>query len=300
MIKTKEKSRHYVDTILILVTFIWGIKPTIIKVGLFEISAVQYNVWRVIFAMIASWIFLAISGEHKPIARKDIKNIFFVSVCGFFIFQWFYGIGIGKTTAANSSIIMGILPLTVAIINHLTGFERMSKRKAIGILISFAGLILVVLGTGSITLLNDNIAGGLYIFIAALGYAIYMVFSKSLSVKYSSKQITTYAITISTVLIVLFSGFDINLNIMTSSLFFSLLYSGIVAMFIANYLWTWAIKRSSSGKVALYNNLTPVFSVISAVIFLKERFTLIQFLGVLIIFTGLYISIYMKIISEEI
>lgn len=294
MKKSIFKNEYYVDLLLVLVTVIWGIKPTIIKIGLFDISAVQYNVWRVIFATGASWIFLGISGEHKVMERKDIKNILFISVCGFFIFQWFYGIGIGKTTAGNSSIIMGTLPMLVALINHITGFEKMNKIRVLGILTSFIGLILVILGTGTGVLLTENIAGGLYIFTGALGYANYMIFSKSLTIKYSPKQITAYAITISAVLIILFSGFDINLRSMNISLLFSLLFSGVIAMFLANYLWTWAIQRSSSGRVAIYNNLTPVFSVISASIVLKEDFTTVQFLGTMIIFLGLYISIYVK------
>jgi drug/metabolite transporter (DMT)-like permease len=44
--------------------------------------------------------------------------------------------------------------------------------------------------------------------------------------------------------------------------------------------------------------LTPVFSVISAAIFLKEDFTAMQFLGAVIIFVGLYISVYLDMAKK--
>lgn len=286
------KDKYYIDSILILVTMIWGMKPVVIKIGLFNISAIQYNVWRLIFAAITSWIALLLSGKYVHVIKKDKMKILFISVCGFFIFQWFYGIGIGKTTAGNASLIMGTIPFTVAIISHIAGIERMNIIKVIGIIISFCGLIVVILGTDSTSLANDNILGSGYIFLGAFGYAIYMVFSKSLLKKYPPYQITAYAITITAILVILFSGFDININAMTPSLVFNLFYTGVFAMYVANYLWTWAIKRSSSTRVSLYNNVTPVFSMIFAALFLREGITIEQFGGIVIIFLGLYISIY--------
>jgi drug/metabolite transporter (DMT)-like permease len=61
----------------------------------------------------------------------------------------------------------------------------------------------------------------------------------------------------------------------------------------------WCIGKSDSNRVAVYNNLTPVFSVICGVIFLKESFTYIQFVGAVIIFIGLYISTYRKLLMRN-
>ena len=293
------KHRYYIDTLLIFVTMIWGLKPTIMKASFIQISPMQYNVWRIIFAAVSSWIFLFAGGAHVKVHKEDIKQILLISVCGFFIFQWLYAIGLSKTTAGNASIIMGTLPLIVAVINHFSGHEKINRQKAVGISISFIGIMIVIIGTGTVAFAIDNITGGIYIFISAIGYAIYMVFSKPLSTKYPPKQITAYAITVSAVLILIFSGFDINVEAMTMPLFFSLLYTGLIAMYFANFLWTWAIKRSNSSKVSLYNNLTPAFSIVFAALFLREKIGIIQFFGILVIFIGLYVSIYRKIIARN-
>jgi drug/metabolite transporter (DMT)-like permease len=290
---------YYVELILILVTIIWGIKPTAIKIGLRDMDPIDYNVFRLIIATAAAWMAVAMGKSYKPLKKSDIKNILFISVCGFFIFQWFYGIGIGKTTAGNTSIIMGTVPLIVALISSITGIESIENRTYMGIAVSFVGMIIVILGTGGLGLTPANLVGSFYILISAAGYAVYMVFSKSMVKKYSPAQITAYAITITTVLTLMFSGLNITAEKVTLSLVLSLLYSGIIAMYLGNYIWTWAIKRSSSTRVSLYNNLTPVFSVVSAGIFLGEDFTFIQLIGAAVIAFGLCMTSCRKMVIER-
>jgi len=293
-IKIKQEK---VYALLILVTIIWGLKPVIIKIGLLYMSSIQYNVFRMIFAAIAGWGTILAMKDFEPIEKVDLKLLTLISVFGFFVFQWFYGIGIGKTTSGNASIIMGIVPLLVLVLNHIFRIKRMSKIKMIGVAISLIGLCLTVASGGEVGQFKDNLIGMGYIFISAIGYSIYMVFSKTLTIKYSPRQITILAITITTVLIVIFSKFDIfigGLNIVSIA---TLIYTGIIAMFIGNFIWTWAIKRISSNNVAIFNNLTPVFSIVFGFVILNERISIYQIVGAMIIFAGLYVSNYLNISS---
>ena len=87
------------------------------------------------------------------------------------------------------------------------------------------------------------------------------------------------------------SGFRVNIKAIDFKLFLSLIYSGVIAMFIANFLWTWAISKSeSSTDVSLYNNLNPVFTLIFAYFFLGEKVTIVAFIGVVAILCGLILK----------
>jgi len=50
------------------------------------------------------------------------------------------------------------------------------------------------------------------------------------------------------------------------------------------------VKRVGNSKTAIFGNITPVFAVISAYIFLSEKLTLLQMIGALIIFAGVYLT----------
>lgn len=289
------KKNYNIDVILFLITMVWGINPIVIKLGLSYMHPIRYNIVRLIIAAITSFIFLIILRKYKKLDRKDIKKILLVSIGGFFVFQWFYTVGISKTTAGNTSIIMGTLPLVVMTINHVFGIKKAKKSQYFGVMISFFGMVLVIIGTGKIGMHFQNVTGCIYIFIACIGYAIYTVFSKPLSSKYSTYQIISYAIILSTLLMVLLPPYSkigsIRINYVLA---FSLLFSGILGVCIGNFIWVWCIGKTDSNRVAVYNNLTPVFSVIGGIIFLKESFTYVQFIGTIIILIGLYISTYRK------
>lgn len=293
--KNEIKERQdRIYALLVLVTVIWGLKPVVIKIGFMYMSAIQYNVFRMLFAAVGGWVTVLVMGDIQPLEKKDYKLLILISIVGFFVFQWFYGLGIGKTTSGNASIIMGTVPLIVLVMNHIFKIKRMSKIKVVGVLVSIVGLSLTLASGGEVGQLKDNLIGMGYILISAVGYSIYMVFSKTLTVKYSPRQITVYAITITSVLIIVFSKFDIYLRGLNIISVATLLYTGVVAMFIGNFIWTWAIKRTSSGNVAIFNNLTPVFSTMFGYFLLNEKISVLQVVGALIIFSGLYISNYAK------
>lgn len=295
-----KKKHGYMDLYLLAATIIWGIKPAAMKIGLRYMPARDYNVIRLIAAAAVSWVVVAAGRNYRKVSRADIKNILFVSLCGFFIFQWFYAVGISRTTAGNTSIIMGTLPLIVGVINHITGIERISKDALIGMIVSFIGLIMVIMGTGRIGLTPENIAGSFYILVSATGYAVYTVFSKPISKKYPADQITAYAITIAAAATLLFTDFNIGSYKLSIPLVLSILYVGVIAMYLGNYIWMLGIKKAGSNRVAVYNNLAPVFSIAFAALLLGEGFTLTQLAGAIIIFFGLYVSKYRKLLLRRI
>lgn len=283
--------KYYIQFILILVSMIWGIKPIVIKGSLGVVTPNEYTMLRILFGAVFSWIFLFFKRDYIPVEKKDIKGILFISIIGFFNFQFLYGVGISMTTAGNTAIIMGSLPILVSIINHFCGIEKINRKSITAILISFIGIILVIFSPGNINFSKKSILGGVVVLFSALGYAIYTVFSKELMKKYPPSQITTFAISITALVMLFISGFRVNMKSIDFKLFLSLIYSGIIAMFIANFLWTWTISKSeSSTDVSLYNNLNPVFTLIFAYFFLGEKVTIVAFIGVVAILCGLILK----------
>lgn len=278
------------DTMLLSAAFIWGLKPTMMKIGLMDMKVNDYNSARLIVASVVSWIVVLVTGQYKGIERKDVGNIIFVSVAGFFIFQWFYAVGISRTTASSASLIMGTVPLMVALINKLTGHDKGGREIYIGGIVSVAGLVLVLTGTGGIGTAIRNIRGSIYIFISAAAYSVYTVFVKPLTKKYPVNQVTAWCITITMLITVALSGIGFVKYSPTPRLVFSLVYTGAIAMYLGNFIWMWGIRKAGSMRVSIYNNVTPVFSVIAAGIILKENFTLMQLMGMIIIFLGIYIG----------
>ncbi|WP_461206723.1 DMT family transporter [Clostridium sp. DL1XJH146] len=279
---------------LLFAAFIWGINPTIMKIGLIYMSNISYNFIRMLVALLVSIIILIISKRYKRMEMRDIGKIFLITLFGFFLFQIFLIWGVSKTTAGNTSIIMATLPVYVIIINYIFKIEKINKKIVLGIFLSILGVVLIVLASGANLSISKNDALGIVIIsISQLAYAIYTVFSKTLVKKYSNYQVIFMVILFTTIFYSFASLKEIS-NIDWSGLpliaWLSIVGSGIFAMFVGNVIWVWAVNRIGSSKTSLFTNLQPVISIISGYFILGETFRIGQIFGGIIVLYGVYIT----------
>lgn len=282
-----------VHLVLALVAFLWGLNSPVMKIGLLHIPPMPYNAVRLFAALAVAWLVLRRLCIWKPLRQED-KRALYISGLGFFIFQIFFTFGLQLTTAGNASLILGCLPVSVALINHFHRFEAIHKGVVCGIALSLLGVVLMVAGTSKeISLHGEHIKGALLLLAAQVCYGYYTVFSRPLSATYSAYQTTTYILLISTSLFALVSIpsiLAVDWQAIPWPGWASLLYSGIFPLCLANCLWIWGTAKAGSAIASLYNNLAPVFAVGAGYLFLGETFGWLQFLGAVVILTGLYIT----------
>lgn len=284
-----------VHLVLILVAFLWGLNPPIMKIGLLYMPLMPYNAVRLVAALAVGWLVLRQLGTCTwlPFRREDSKSLL-ISSLGFFFFQLFFTFGLNLTTAGNSSLILACLPVSVALINHVHGLEATKQGVITGIIISLAGVALMVAGTGKgVSVASEHILGALLLLAAQLGYGYYTVFSRPLSVTYSAYQLTAYILLISTglfALVSLPSMLAVDWQLIPWPGWVSVIYSGIFPLCIANCLWIWGTAKAGSTTASLYNNLSPVFAIAAGYFFLNEPFSWLQFAGAVLILAGLYVA----------
>jgi len=278
---------------LAFVAFLWGVNPPVMKIGLLYIEPLPYNAIRLIVALAAGWPLLRYFARWQPLLREDWKALAIASF-GFFFFQIFFTAGVQNTTAGNSSLILGCLPISVALINHFHKFEQLAKNMLVSIMISLLGVAVMVAGTGNtISLAGEHFFGAVMLLAAQLSYGYYTIFSRLLINHYSAYQITAYILVISTglfMLVALPSVLAVDWWSVPLAGWGSVLYSGLFPLCLGNCLWIWGTGILGSTKASLYNNLPPVFAIITGYLFLHESFGWLQTLGALIIFTGLYVA----------
>lgn len=292
----------FVYAVLVFVAFIWGLNPPVMKIGLMYIPAMSFNAARMIVALLAVWTALLYSQTYRPFEKGDLKKAFLVGVGGFFLFQIFLTLGVQRTTAGNTSLVLALLPVSVAIINKVCKIEEITRPMAIGILASILGVVLIVLGSNSkLSIADSHVTGNLILLLAQATYGYYTVFSKELLAKYSTYQVTGY--------VILFSTFFFCLTSLNEMLRFnwsevplagwaSIVFSGLFPLGIGNFLWIWGLGKVGSTKASLYNNLSPVFAVAAGYLMLGETFGWLQFAGAIVIFAGLYMTRVGKAISQ--
>nr|WP_275983076.1 EamA family transporter [Propionivibrio soli] len=282
------------EFILLFVAMVWGFNPVVIKIGLQWLPPQAYNLGRLVVATIVGLIALWLSGTYRRPSRADVWKLFRVSALGFFTFQVFFTEGLQRTAAGNASFIMCLLPVGVLLLNKLFGLETITRAVVLGIVCSVSGVALIVVGTGKeFSLAGHHFLGTVFVMLSQLGYAYYTVFSKEFQARYSTYQITAGLMGFTTLLLAIFAlpeTLSVRWFEVPAAAWGSVLFSGILALCICNFLWIWGTGVLGTSRVAIFNNVSPVFAVVSAYFVLGEEFGILQTLGAVFVFAGVYIT----------
>jgi drug/metabolite transporter (DMT)-like permease len=279
---------------LLLVTVMWGMNPPVMKLGMQYISPLPYNVARMLVGSVGAVLVLWLSGSYRRPARGDLWLFARASIFGFFIFQILFAEGIDRTTAGNAAFMPCLLPLFVLLLNRFYGFDTINRAVGIGIACSIAGVVLIVLGAGrELSLASTHLIGVLLLLGAQAGYAYYTVFSRELLDRYSTYQITASLMVITSLLMLAIS-FPAMQAVAWSELpapaWGSIAFSGVFALCLSNLLWIWGTGVIGTARVSVFNNLTPLFVVITAYFLLGETFGALQAVGAVFVLGGVYIT----------
>jgi drug/metabolite transporter (DMT)-like permease len=291
--KMNLKADKYAKYIIVIVPIIWGINPVFMKIAYRYVDPLFMNFMRLFLAMVFSLVFTFSTKKLNlksilSISRDTIRLIIF-----FGFFQLFFSLGIQYLPAGISGIVFGLLPVTVLIINTITGQEKSGFLILLSVLMSIIGIIIVMLnggteGTGEISML-----GIVLIFFAQLSYGLFTIESKSKVIKYNPLAMTTVALIPVTTLFFLISLkkiFVFEYSALPFEAWGSIIFSGVIAIGFANAVWMWGTGKIGSTKVSLYTNINPVAALISGFFILGETLNITQFLGILVIFSAIVLS----------
>lgn len=282
------------DFYMLLAVVIWALNFSFVKIALREFSPLGFNGIRLVFASLVLLLILLASKEGLFLTRSYFWRLFFLGIIGNTVFQILFIHGLNWSTASNTSIVMAMTPVFVALLSSLIKQERIHWAAWGGILISLVGFYFVIASqVGSFQYSWQTLRGDLMIFAGNLCWAIYTVYSKPILEKISPLKLTAITMSIGSVFFLPFSLRDIlrlRPAAISSQAWASLLYSGLFALVISYLIWYASVKRVGNSKTAIFSNIIPVFTVLFAYIFLAERLTLLQIGGALIIFAGVYLT----------
>jgi len=281
-------------SLLILATIFWGVTPSLMKLSLQELDPFVFSLFRLFLALITSLFLLLFFSKWKKVEKRDWILFTVIGLFGFFVFQISFPVGVKYTSASISALIMATLPVNVILINLITRNEHVKIRTMLGIILSIAGIIVIIAGTkDGISLEGTYIRGVFLLITAELGFAVYTINSKSLIAKYSFYQVMFIVILFSFIPFILISGKDMYLLLQSDviysisfSVWIGVFFTGIFGLCIANIFWYQGIYYLGSTKTSVYANLPPVFGIIISYLFLKETLTFLQILGGLVIMLG--------------
>ena len=278
---------------LIAMSIVWGLNFTAIKGAVSEFQPLTFNTIRFAISSLFLLGLLWLRERSIGVHRKDLARFVLLAIIGNTAYQMFFINGIALTTATNSALILATTPIFIILFGAFLNVEKVTSRIVQGVILSFIGVVMIVLGTGnSLTFSNQSLLGDLLIVANPICWSIYTVLSKPMLKEYSPLTLTAVTMAIGAVPLVLVGipslGTQNWAEISTSS-WVGLGFSAFLAIGLGYVIWYTGVSRIGSAKTSLYDNLVTVFAVASAWIILSESMTWIQILGAVLVFGSLYL-----------
>ena len=282
------------DALMLAAVVMWGINFSIIKIGLRELTPGGFNGMRLFITAAFFVVLVAFSRDTFRIERRDILGLAAVGIAGNAIYQILFIHGVSLTTASNTSLILSISPVFVALLSAVLGIERIHWAAWLGILISFSGLYLVIAGgNGGLRFSAANINGDLYIFVGTILWASYTVFSKPFLERMSPLKFSAYTVWAGALVYLPLAAGDVlavSWARVTLRSWAMIILSSLFGFVLGYLIWYNSVKKVGNSKTAIYNNLTPVFTALFAALLLGERFRPRLLIGAAVILTGVYLT----------
>ena len=273
------------DLAMLSVVVIWGVSHTVVKSTLSEMTPLVFSSIRHVGAA-AILLVLAWSVERDlSIARRDWGWILLLGVIGNVIDQILYVTGIGLTTASNASLLLSTSPVFVALMSAVSRTETIRSWNWVGILLSFAGIVLVITGgQPDNAMVSQSLLGNLLVLASSVSWALYTVLSKRVTQRNSVLSATAWMMASAAPWFVLIAMRDLlaqDWAAVSLSGWMGLLYSATLAVSAAYVIWNVGVQRLGSARTSLYYYLVPVVAVMVAGAVLGETMEPLQVVGAL-------------------
>lgn len=269
-----------------LLVLAWGSTFTAIKIGLDDAPPLLFGGIRSVLGGLLMAV-VARSRSGPPDLRRTWRVhavLTWWSVIAFFALQT---LAITALPSGLASVLIYLQPLLVALLAWRLLGESMGGFKVVGLLLGFAGIVLVSAGA-----LGGHISGaGVgYAVLAAITWSIGTIVFKQRAGRVDSLWAVAVPFVVGglvlTVVGALTEGVDVN---WTGRFVAALIYSAVIGTALAWGLWLGLVSSGEASTASAYIFSVPVVAVLLGVLVLGESFKAAQVAGSALVVLGLFL-----------
>ncbi|QIA09753.1 DMT family transporter [Draconibacterium halophilum] len=263
----------------------------------FKIAFIAYKpITVVLFRLLISAFLILIIARflkrlQKP-GKKDYKLFFLIAFFEPFLYFLGESYGLQYVSSTVAAVIVATIPLFTPMAAWYFHKEKLSKMNMVGLVISFAGVALVVLN-GSFRLDASPLGIGLE-FMAVLSAIGYSIVLKSLASRYNTLTIIAYQNIIGVILFLpIWLTIDFQDFLQTPfhpQAFRAIILLAVFSSTFAFVFFTQSVRQLGVTRSNTFTNLIPVFVAILAFFILKDELGLQKIVGIIVVVSGLFLS----------
>lgn len=281
--------------LILLMTLIWGANYVVAKTALRYFPVLLIGPLRAALAAAllapAYLIARSRSGRQHGWTARELSFLGLLGVFGITLNQVFFILGMARTSVAHAALIIATTPLQVMALAALRGQERITLRKAAGMLTAMAGV--GILHAGDAGGRGASLAGDLLVFVAAFCFSLYTVFGKEVTRRHDSLTVNALgyvagALAGAPLLVQQSAGFDY--AGVGAGGWLALAYMTLLASILCYLIFYYALDHMPASRLAAFSYLQPVIAAATGFVFLGEPVTLPVAAGGALVLGGVWVT----------
>ncbi len=287
--KIKE---YYIYGIAFLSMLFWGMSYIWSKIVFNYYPPVTTIFLRLVISTVMLFAGIFIFGKWQKIKKEDYRLFLVASLFNPFLYFLGENYGLKLSSSSLTAVMVATIPLFSPIAAYYFVRERFSIFNALGLILSFAGILTMILNKDFT--LRTSVYGILFLMLAVVSAVIYSVFLKKLSTKYPAANIVAVQNLIGSVYFMPFFfifEFDHFLEVQpTFELVGSLVALALFCSSLAFIFFTMATRVLGISRTNVFAYLMPVITGVFSYFILAEQFNLQKITGMMIVVIGLFIT----------
>ncbi len=255
-----------------LASSFWGCGFFFGKIALAEMNFAHMVLYRFLFAMVPLAPLLI---THPPrLNRKEWGLLLAASFLGVplqFLLQ-FYGLSL--TNVSHAALMVGTMPVILAIGAMLFAHERMDRIGWIAMAGSTCGAAMIALG-GHHTGAGASSRAGDLLVVLSLGIALFWIlFNKQLMESHSHIVITSYGLALGTAMLLIYVPLRYGIppiEHVSMKAWLALAASGLLCTAATTLLWNWGLTQVPASQAGVLLNMEPLIGSLLGVFVLGEH-----------------------------
>ena len=237
------------------------------------------------------WMVWRVRPAREKVTRRELARLALVGFVSLTVYFSFENSGIARTSASEAAILIATIPIFVVILNAFTLRERTGGRQWAGIILSFAGIVVLVAASGGAG--AGSLTGNLLVLAASVSAGVYSILARRLLLSRSALFVTTFQNLFGALFMVplaLVEALLVGVRRPTAQAAGGVLFLTVVCSIAAYLLLNYAFRFLAASRVSVFINLTPVVAVASAYLLLGERLTLAQAAAAVVVVAGVWLT----------
>jgi drug/metabolite transporter (DMT)-like permease len=295
-----QQAKKGIASGLLLATFgaiAFSGKAIIVKLAYrYGVDAVTLIMYRMlfalpIFAVMAWWATYRQGGGGKaPLTRKDWLGVLGLGFTGYYLASFLDFAGLAYVTASLERLILYLNPTLVLLLGLVMYQRRVAAGQLIGMAISYSGVVLVF--GHEITLQGTDAAwGALLVFLSAVSYAVYLVYSGELVRRLGALRLVGLATTVACLLCLLQFAVlrPMSAAVVAPEVIWLSLLNATLCTAVPVLMVMMAIERIGASMAAQTGMVGPMSTILMGVLILGEPFTAWVAAGTVLVIAGIFV-----------